>query len=370
MNPRMEKNTTVDFLRGISALWVVLAHCCLWGGYSGYAPDPKVAVDIFMMVSGYLMMFTVGLTHVTEPLDHHRNWLRFYIRRFFRISPGYYASLVAAALLAGLYITSYQTLGKLNHNNYLASLTADLGPRNLFYHFTYLFGVMPKRAFSTLLPDWSLGLEVQFYIAFPLLFIIFKKAMTNLRLFGYCVLIIGLSAITRKTILHGFGEPSLLFYQLPFFMIGILIFYASSMKSKASKVFPLILVLLFCIYGMILKNHQDNAYLILAAALLVLSTSGHRYGVWINQFFDNKLTESMANLSFSLYLFHGFILSILGATIESRLYRLGYSPGLCVSLMIITVVPLAYLTAFASYRFIELPGIRMGKWLLKRIAVD
>ncbi len=101
----MEQNSTISFLRGASALWVLVAHCFIWGGYTDDIVDPKVAVDIFMMVSGYLMVLTATTLHQREPLEKVGNWLRFYMRRFFRISPAYYLSLGLAfgisSLLAG-----------------------------------------------------------------------------------------------------------------------------------------------------------------------------------------------------------------------------------------------------------------------------
>ncbi|MGZ4971449.1 MAG: acyltransferase family protein, partial [Limisphaerales bacterium] len=48
----------LDGLRGGAALWVLVAHCMIWGGWYGVpVPSPKIAVDIFMVVSGFLMVF-------------------------------------------------------------------------------------------------------------------------------------------------------------------------------------------------------------------------------------------------------------------------------------------------------------------------
>ena len=46
-------------LRGVAAIWVMGAHCMIWGGWTLTAiPDPKIAVDLFMLISGYLMSMT------------------------------------------------------------------------------------------------------------------------------------------------------------------------------------------------------------------------------------------------------------------------------------------------------------------------
>ncbi|CAH2786711.1 MAG: Acyltransferase 3 [uncultured Caballeronia sp.] len=43
---------------------------------------------------------------------------------------------------------------------------------NVVTHLTYTFGMFPRYAFNTPLPDWSIGLEMQFYAVFPLLMLL------------------------------------------------------------------------------------------------------------------------------------------------------------------------------------------------------
>ena len=357
----MEKITTINALRGIAALWVMLSHCAIWGGYVGYNPNAKVAVDIFMMVSGFLMMYTADLVHTVD-----KNWLAFYIRRFFRLSPGYYVELILAVVLAKYFVPGYRLLGELNHNLQLSNLTANFSISNIVLHVTYVFGLVPKSAFSTMLPDWSLSLEMQFYLLFPLLFIFLKNIPSLFKLtilFGVSVLI---SVLAGRYIMQYYSEVSLIVYQLPMFLIGVFIYYGSRQSDRVRRIFSLGLAILFCVYAILLKDHMDGLYLLFAAVVLVLSCRSGGVGMAINRFFDNRLFTILSDLSFSTYLFHGFFLSIIGAFIEQTLYPMGYSANKCVLLIIACVVPLTYITAYCSYSFIEIPGIKLGKKILKK----
>jgi len=371
----MNQNFTVGFLRGCSALWVVVAHCCFWGGYKGYVPDPKVAVDIFMMVSGFLMMYTTDNLHAKEPLREKRNWVRFYLRRFFRISPGYYASLAIAVVLSSIYVPSYQLLGKLNHNPYLAGLSADFSATNIVLHITYLFGVLPKYAFSTLLPDWSLSLEMQFYLVFPLVYLFLKMVKSSAWLIVCGLAVLAISYVSSATIMKDFTEVSLILYQFPFFMIGSLIFFISRNEYRALQLAASFLVTAFCMFAIVLKSH-DDVYLLGAACLLFLSSTntsvsltlnGSRASVPIDRIFNNRLFKTLSDLSFSVYLFHGFVISILGARIEPALYSLGFSTKQSVVVIIACVLPITYVAAYLSYKYIEQPGIRLGKFVITKI---
>src|SRR5580700_3729370 len=85
----------MDGIRGAAAFWVLLAHCMIWGGWYGIpVPDPKIAVDIFMVVSGYLMFYLAEERSAKEPPGQLASVLKFWTRRFFRIAPVYYLVLL------------------------------------------------------------------------------------------------------------------------------------------------------------------------------------------------------------------------------------------------------------------------------------
>ena len=160
---------------------MLLAHCMIWGGwYKLPLPDPKVAVDIFMVVSGYLMVYLAEDRARQEPPGTAPTIMKFWVRRFFRIAPLYYLILVSAFVFGANIKNGYAILQAANPNQWQNAIIYSperihYTLANLLMHISFLFGACPAYSLSTGLPDWSIGLEMQFYAAFPLLFFLYHR---------------------------------------------------------------------------------------------------------------------------------------------------------------------------------------------------
>jgi peptidoglycan/LPS O-acetylase OafA/YrhL len=149
----------LDGIRGGAALWVLLAHCMIWGGWYGIPlPSPKIAVDIFMVASGFLMVYQYRRRERTEPLDSKRTACRFWVRRFFRIAPVYYLLLLFLFFFWNVYADGLTTLQAATPQQW--SKPSVYNPAiyqmtglNVFLHATFLFGVLPGYVTSNLSPD-------------------------------------------------------------------------------------------------------------------------------------------------------------------------------------------------------------------------
>jgi peptidoglycan/LPS O-acetylase OafA/YrhL len=147
----------IDGLRAVAVLAVIWYHSGLpglTGGSSG--------VDVFFVISGYLIA-----GHVARDLDAGRFSLaEFYQRRVRRIAPALLATLVVT-LLAGYALLLPESLNDLARSA-LASLA--LVP-NMFFWIDDPAGYFQaiKRTPPVLLHMWTLGIEEQFYLFFPLL---------------------------------------------------------------------------------------------------------------------------------------------------------------------------------------------------------
>lgn len=164
----------LDGFRGLLALWVFFSHATQFvGGPGGIVNRGGIAVDLFMMVSGFLMVWTVSSRATKEPFSHWSTWQKFYIRRFFRIAPLYFVALIIAYTFSDYYFELlrqiYVNLGKDFYRPFLQCQYPV--PIDIFLHLTFIFGLFPCAASSNVLPDWSLSLEMQFYAVFPILFI-------------------------------------------------------------------------------------------------------------------------------------------------------------------------------------------------------
>ncbi|HXG48227.1 MAG TPA: acyltransferase [Methylomirabilota bacterium] len=224
----------LDGIRGGAALWVLLAHCMIWGGwYWRPLPSAKIAVDVFMVVSGFLMVFQYRVREAVEPIDQWRTTCRFWLRRFFRIAPLYYAFLLFLVLFWGAYTEGWQSLRTLDPSRWAKPSIYDpahhrMDVWNVLMHVTFLFGAVPAYAFSNLSPDWSIGLEMQFYAVFPVLYLCFRRVSwiaTVAAGVGLAVAVNAWFARLPGVLPHTkglFPEPSFLFMKLPLFLIGML----------------------------------------------------------------------------------------------------------------------------------------------------
>lgn len=113
----MSDTKFLNGLRAIAAFSVLFCHCIIWSGLMGeghIAGIPgiiaKMAVDLFMLISGFLMANNMHNRAPKEPPEKGKTWLVFYIRRFFRIAPAYYLSLLIAVLFQDAFLEGYQTL--------------------------------------------------------------------------------------------------------------------------------------------------------------------------------------------------------------------------------------------------------------------
>jgi len=146
----------IDGLRGIAVLSVLLFHV----GIPGF-PGGFVGVDIFFVISGYLITAIL----LKDILNDRFSLLSFYDRRIRRIFPALFA-MVLFSILAGLMLLAPSELllfGK-------SIISAALFVSNLFFahqaSVSGYFGDANQK--QVLLHTWSLSVEEQFYLLFPL----------------------------------------------------------------------------------------------------------------------------------------------------------------------------------------------------------
>ena len=151
----------VDGLRGLAILSVVAFHAGL-----GHVSGGFVGVDVFFVISGYLIS-----SHIYRDLRADKFTLRrFYERRAKRILPAFLAVVLACyALGAGL--LAPRELQR------LATEAAGALTSTSNFHFWLRLNYFAKAADTQpLLMTWSLAVEEQFYLLFPLLLIACKRA--------------------------------------------------------------------------------------------------------------------------------------------------------------------------------------------------
>ena len=165
--PRSSFRPDVQGLRAVAVMLVVLSHARVPGLEGGY-----LGVDVFFVISGFVI---TGLLQRQPAREVRRNLRSFYARRIRRIVPAATLTLIATV------VVSYFALG----HNFNPQLLGDVRWSSLFaanYRFIHTNAnyFIPGVAPSLVTHFWSLAVEEQFYLLFPL--VVFSLAwLTPLR---------------------------------------------------------------------------------------------------------------------------------------------------------------------------------------------
>jgi len=368
----------LDGLRTIAAFGVLSAHCLLWTGWPGlglhFWPSPgmlaKLAVDLFMIISGFLMAYNAHGREAQEPLASPETWLIFYVRRIFRIAPAYYLSLAVAILFSQQFLGGYILLAdRLDgfRDSYYNARDISYSFDNILLHATFVFGLSPTASFSTQLPDWSLSLEMQFYLCFPFL-------MLAIRRFGVltvAMVMVPACLVAAHLWAPTFREPSLLLFKLPIFFVGILLCRAMFARSKEDNLFLGALAVglsftQFRYYGF------GTIWLGLGVVSIIILLSDTSEDVRFMRSclvaaLDNRFMRFGSELSYSVYLFHGFFIAMIGGALFRDERFLAMNPHARSGLLWLFVIIGTVLVATFVHRMVERPGIELGRMLISQL---
>jgi len=365
----------LDGLRGIAALWVLLSHVQIlsglravpvlsWGG---------LAVDLFMMLSGFLMAHHYILRRNTEPWDSSRTFISFWVRRFFRIAPLYYVLLIVAFSL-GPWLGEYRSAIALVWPD-TASLPErynDQSVANIFAHPSFIFGFLPHFSFRTPLPDWSIGLAMQFYLAFPVIMLVISRIGPVI---ASLIIIVGCIALQAlfPDYFQQFQMPSFLPIKLYVFLIGILI--ATSREQRSMRTGLFVALLLAALWVYFEKTPMSVARVFMVALMFYLMDNGTlpaslflRSGIAkIRNYLSSSVGKFLGNTSYAAYLLHLIIvLPVAGELAQFPLY-LGLKPEYRFGVCLLVIVPIVYALSWLLYQSVEKNGIQAGKRVLKAI---
>ena len=149
----------IAFLRAIAILSVVLYHLGI-----PYAKEGFVGVDIFFVLSGYLMTKII----LGDIKLNRFRLLKFYKRRAIRILPA------LLLLIVFFYIILYLVLGIKLYDFSRFALSSTLFVSNVYYELSSGY-FQPASQLNFLLHTWSLSIEAQFYIVYPIFLLLYQK---------------------------------------------------------------------------------------------------------------------------------------------------------------------------------------------------
>jgi len=290
----------IDGLRAVAVIAVVLFHLDLSWFQGGY-----VGVDVFFVISGYLIT-----RNIVQAIDRQRfSLVNFYIARFRRLFPALIVT-IAATLVLGVLLFSPDALIRLS-GSAIASILSLANIR--FWLTSGYFDI--DHSFKPLLHFWSLSVEEQFYLVWPILIV---SVFGLSRRHRDALIIIGavffLSLISSQIMLS--VSPDTAFYWMPFrafeFALGALFVFAERLPVDViSKYFDRSAGLTFFGLGLILFSSVTyssstpipgwNVLVPVFGAALVIASRGSMLAQLI---LSNKLSVWLGRISYSLYLVH------------------------------------------------------------------
>ena len=162
--PVLGHRADIDGIRAVAVVPVLLFHA----GFSAF-PGGFVGVDVFFVISGYLIT-----SLILEDINRDRfSVLAFYERRIRRIFPALFAMLLGSFVL-GAFVLLPDDLKELGQS---AAATTLFASNILFWHRSGYFDAPAEQ--NALLHTWSLAVEEQFYIVFPLVLLLLVRRQSN-----------------------------------------------------------------------------------------------------------------------------------------------------------------------------------------------
>lgn len=282
----------INGLRALAVLAVVLFHFHVPGFSGGF-----VGVDIFFVISGFLM---TGI--IVRGLESKQGFklFDFYMARARRIIPALFI-LCVTFLVLGWFLLTPEDYAKLAREVDRALLFIS---NNYYYKNSGYFDTESHERF--LLHTWSLSVEWQFYIVYPLILVFLSRLSIKYLSWFITLMLLGSFFISVS---QSIQNANYAFYMLPSraweMLAGGLVFYLTRRNSFWRKYGAYLYVsgLIFIIVSIFLYD-ADTVWPGIPATLPVLGTMLiliSEYKHWSN---SNVLVQRLGDWSYSIYLWH------------------------------------------------------------------
>ncbi|TGL90218.1 acyltransferase [Leptospira congkakensis] len=344
----------LDGLRAIAIIAVILNHI-----KQGLFPNGYLGVDMFFVLSGFVITKSLLEKEKMEFFPFLKN---FWIRRSKRLFPALFV-VVATTVLVTFLFSSYES----HHTNMTieTGLFSIIGVGNLYLASTATDYFSTTAELNAFTHTWSLGVEEQFYLLFPILFWILVEKTKKKKIF--ILLLVLLTILSLLFFLkHFYKNPIRSFYYVHSrfweLSIGSLIFLFSHQSETLSErgkkiisnlsyiLLPILisalLVFLFdSKYPKLPEKYYNLVVVCFTAGALFFSNSKSS----IINLLQWKPITFLGLLSYSLYLWHWPVITFFRWTF-------GVKNNL---IPIILIVCFSF--AYISYRYIETP-LRNSEW--------
>jgi peptidoglycan/LPS O-acetylase OafA/YrhL len=317
----------IDGLRAVAVVSVMIFHLS-----TGHLQGGFVGVDVFFVISGYLISAII----FSEIAGSNFSVLRFYERRIRRIIPALFGMLILFSIIASFYLLPTELV------KYAMSLLTAVTSSSNFYFWQHS-GYFDSPESNPLLHTWSLAVEEQFYILFPICLVMIRWLFPQrLRL---AVLILFFASLATSIVMV-YYDPVSTFY-LPHtraweLLLGTLISqgFFPRLHSSILRNFATLTGMGLIVYPIIYYTQRTPFPGIAALAPCVgsaLIIGAGEYGTsLISRVLSWRPVVFVGLISYSLYLWHWPIIV---------LHSLGFSVNLN------DLLPHRYATKIPAFRF-------------------
>tara|TARA_B110000503_G_scaffold98713_1_gene147918 strand:+ start:274 stop:2196 length:1923 start_codon:yes stop_codon:yes gene_type:complete len=329
----------IDGLRALAVIPVILFHAGFEMFSGGF-----VGVDVFFVISGYLITKII----MTELAQGKFSIINFYERRARRILPALFFVMLICIPFAWFWLDASEM------KNFFQSLVAvSVFASNI------LFWLKEGGYFDTaaelkpLLHTWSLAVEEQFYVIFPIFFMLLWKLGKRLILVALGIFFVSSLALSQWAV---YAKPSAAFYLLSTrgweLLIGAFTaFYLSqSNRKEFAKVLSEVggwlgvVLIIFAVFAYSKETRFPGFYALVPTLGTVLIILFATHQTVVGKFVGNKAFVGVGLISYSAYLWHQplFVFGRSSGFINSH--------GSMFSLLFLSLV-----LAFFSWKFVEEP---------------
>ena len=353
---------SIDSLRALAVLAVIIYHIDV-----NYLPGGFLGVDLFFVLSGYLISSLIIKEYKkTGTL----NLYNFYMRRARRLLPAVYFMITVCLVFMVLFN------GVLLRKSHLDAVFGYIYSSNWWYIFHKLNYFDSFGAQSPFKHLWSLAIEEQFYMFFPLIFLIFNrrkkeegKGPSLNKNFLYIVLGLILISLITHILLFDINNINRIYFgtdtrafSLLVGVVGALLYpmdkLSNPTNSKENLAYSVVSIISISILITIMFYTTEyntwlyrGGFLLVAVLGLIIIISSGKQHTFISKALSFKPIVFIGKISYSLYLWHFPIIVLTTPVSEIGNPNLFY-----VTLRII----LTFIVAILSYLVVETPIRKLG----------
>ncbi|MEZ7764721.1 acyltransferase family protein [Gemella sp. 27098_8_92] len=353
---------SIDSLRALAVLAVIIYHIDV-----NYLPGGFLGVDLFFVLSGYLISSLIIKEYKkTGTL----NLYNFYMRRARRLLPAVYFMITVCLVFMVLFN------GVLLRKSHLDAVFGYIYSSNWWYIFHKLNYFDSFGAQSPFKHLWSLAIEEQFYMFFPLIFLIFNrrkkeegKGPSLNKNFLYIVLGLILISLIIHILLFDINNINRIYFgtdtrafSLLVGVVGALLYpidkLSNPTNSKENLAYSVVSIISISILITIMFYTTEyniwlyrGGFLLVAVLGLIIIISSGKQHTFISKALSFKPIVFIGKISYSLYLWHFPIIVLTTPVSEIGNPNLFY-----VTLRII----LTFIAATLSYLVVETPIRKLG----------